>query len=229
MKIGNSGVKLSLPIEKAHRVISPRIAYIVTSIDKIGRINAGAFSNITSVSTEPERLVLGVYKEWDTIKNIRQTREFVVNIPPKKLLEQVWICGDKYAGNPIPRGVNELKIAGLTEMSSERVRPPRIAECYAHIECKVVWIKDVGDHYLILGEIVASSFSKGYLDKDYILNVSKAKPVMEIARNKFTYPQNVIQISRDRVKLRVKKALKKLKVKVPPKLKIYEKQVFSED
>src|SRR5690348_4874947 len=95
--------KVLLPDDKAHRLLAPRIVHIVTTVDKKGRVNASPFSNLTSVSTDPERLVLGVYKKWDTIKNIRATREFVVNVPSIGLLEQVWICGDKYAGNPIPQ------------------------------------------------------------------------------------------------------------------------------
>ncbi|MBI3620393.1 hypothetical protein HY214_04620 [Candidatus Roizmanbacteria bacterium] len=54
--------KIKLPIDKAHRVLAPRIAYIVTSVDKKGRVNAASFSNLASVSTDPERLVLAVYK-----------------------------------------------------------------------------------------------------------------------------------------------------------------------
>lgn len=222
-------MKLQLPLSKAHRVIAPRIAYIVTSIDKKGRVNAGVFSNLTSVSTQPERLVLGVYKEWDTIKNIRQTKEFVVNVPSKDLVEQVWICGDKYAGNPIPRGIDELKIAGLTAIPSEKVKPPIIAECYAHLECKVVWVKDVGNHFLVLGEIVASSFSPEYLDKDFIVNIDKAKPLMEISRNLFTFPMNTFQIDRSKISIKVRTVLKKKNIKIPKKLKIYEQEVISEE
>lgn len=221
--------KSTLPIDKAHRLISPRIGYIVTTIDKKNRVNAASFSNLTSVSTDPERLVLGVYKEWDTIKNIRQTKEFVVNVPSKDLLEEVWICGDKYAGHPIPRGINELKIANLTEIPSEKIKPPRIAECFGHLECKVNWIKDVGDHYLVLGEIVSASFTEGYLDKDFIQIISKTKPLLEIARGFFTYPENVIQVDRKKIKAKVNEALEKMRVKVPEKLKIYEKLRFSEE
>lgn len=220
--------KSKLPISKSHRVIAPRIAYIVTSVDEKGRVNAGVFSNLTSVSTDPERLVLGVYKEWDTIKNIRQTKEFVVNVPSKDLIEQVWICGDKYAGNPIPRGINELRIARLTEIPSEKVKPPRIAECYAHLECKVVWVKDVGNHFLVLGEIIAASFSPEYLNKDFIVNIDKAKPLMEISRGLFTFPVNILQVNRGKVSLKVKTALKKNNIKIPKKLKIYEREVISE-
>ena len=220
--------KSLLPLDKAHRLIAPRIAYIVTTIDKKNRVNAASFSNLTSVSTRPERLVLGVYKEWDTAKNIRQTKEFVVNVPSKDLLEEVWICGDKYTGNPIPRGVNELKIANLTEIPSEKVKPPRIAECFGHIECKVKWIKDIGGRYLVLADIVSSSFTAGYLDKDFIQIISKTKPLFEISRGFFTYPEKVIEVNRKKIKTKVNETLNSMRIKIPKKLKIYEKLKFSE-
>lgn len=221
--------KASMSLEKAHRIISPRIAYIVTTVDKRNRVNAGSFSNLTSVSTDPERLVLAVYNEWDTLKNIFQTKEFVVNVPSKHLVQEVWICGDKYAGNPIPYGVNELKVANLTEIPAEKVKPPRIAECFAHLECKVKWIKNVGDHHLILADIVSASFTKGYFDKEFIQNVEKSKPLFEIGRSFFTYPEKIIQINRKKIKANVKKELEKMKIKVSKKLGLYETWKFSEE
>lgn len=221
--------KVKLPIDKAHRVLAPRIAYIVTSVDKGGRVNAASFSNLTSVSTEPERLVLAVYRAWDTIRNIRATREFVVNVPSKNLLKEVWICGDKYAGNPIPAGIDELKIAGLTEIPSEKVKPPRVAECPMHLECKVVWIKNVGDHYLILGDIVSASYTDGVFDKELIQIIPKTLPLMEISRGFFTSPGKVVSANRKEIRELVSKELEKMKVKVPKKLRIYEKLRWSEE
>lgn len=220
--------KNQLPIDKAHRILAPRIAYIVTSVDKKGRVNAASFSNLTSVSTDPMRLVLAVYKAWDTIKNIRATREFVVNVPSKNLLKEVWTCGDKYAGNPIPRGIDELKVAGLTEIPSEKVKPPRVAECPMHLECKVAWIKNVGDHYLILGDIVSASYTDGVFNKDLIQIIRRTLPLMEISKGFFTSPGEVVEVNRKEIKEKVNKELEKMRVKVPEKLKIYEKLRWSE-
>lgn len=214
--------KVNLPLQFSHRVLAPRIGYIVTTQNKKGQVNAAVFSNLTSVSTDPERIIMGVYKPWDTIKNLRQTKEFVVNLPSKDLLEQVWICGDKHAGNPIPYGVNELEIAGLTTIPSKKVKPPRVSECYAHLECKMLWMKDVGNHYLILGEVVSGSFTKGYLDDNYVIDVDTCLPLMEITWNRFTYPTDVIKTDNSKIKEKVTTTLKKMKKRVSPKLKAYE-------
>lgn len=215
--------KVNLPLLKSHRVLAPRIGYIITTINNEGKVNAAVFSNLTSVSTDPERIVMGVYKPWDTIKNLRQVKEFVVNLPSKDLMEQVWICGDKHAGNPIPYGVDELEIAGLTAIPSEKVKPPRIAECYAHLECKMLWMKDVGDHYLILGEVVCGSFTKGYMDENYVIDIDKCLPLMEISWNRFTYAKEIMRTDNEKIKSKVKKALADRRVKVSKKLREYEK------
>ncbi|MCR4325396.1 MAG: flavin reductase family protein [Patescibacteria group bacterium] len=215
--------KHDLSLDKSHRVLSPRIAYVVTTVDEDGRVNAGVFSNLTSVSTDPERLVLGVYKPWDTIRNIEQTKEFVVNVPSKNLADKVWICGDKYAGNPIPQGIDELQVAGLTEIPSTKVRPPRIAECPAHLECAVVWIKDVGDHCLVLADIVAASYSEGAFDAELMPNVLQTQPLFEIGRGMFTYPKHGIEIDREKAREHVDSWLKKHNVEMPAALKQYGK------
>ena len=152
----------------------------------------------------------------------------MVNVPSQDLVEEVWICGDKYAGNPIPKGTNELTIAGLTAIPAEKVKPPRIKECYGHIECRVNWIKDVGDHFLVLGDIVRASFTNGYLDKAYIVNVVIAKPLMEIAKNLFSYPENVVVVNRSKVKTKVKSELARMKITLSNKLQQYEDVVISE-
>lgn len=218
--------KIVLPLEKAHRILSPRIPYLVTTVDRRGRVNAAPFSNCTSVSTNPERLVLAVYRPWDTFANIRATRAFVVNVPSRHLLREVWMCGDKYAGHPIPRGVNELRIAGLTEIPSEKVRPPRIAECHTHLECRVRWMKDVGNHVLILADIVAASYTKGSFTSDLRQNVRVTQPLFEIGSGFFTSPSRVQRVSREKIKQEVTSALKKLKVRIPKSLKIYEHRRF---
>jgi flavin reductase (DIM6/NTAB) family NADH-FMN oxidoreductase RutF len=229
MRVPSSVYLQNMPLDKAHRALAPRIAYIVTTIDRRGCTNAGVFSNVTSVSTEPERLVMSVYKQWDTIHNLRQVREFVVNVPSRQLVDAVWICGDKYAGNPIPRGVDELEIAGLTTVPAVKVGPPRVVECYAHLECVVSWIRDVGDHYLVLANIVAASCNEGVFNDDLTLDLKHNVPLMELARNEFTSPDGSISIDRAIISSRVDKALAKRGIKLSRELSVYKHSVISEE
>ncbi|MDP3965143.1 MAG: flavin reductase family protein [bacterium] len=220
--------KKTLQLDKSHRLLAPRIAYLVTSIDKGGIVNAAPFSNVTSVSTDPQRLVLSVYKEWDTIRNIQEVGQFVVNVPSKHLLRQIWICGDKYAGHPIPSKVNELEIAGLEAMPSEKVQPPRVKDCFGHLECEVQWIKDVGNHFLVLGDIVAASYTEGCLDENMVQVINKTLPLLEVCRGYFTSPADVVEVDRETIKNEVNGKLAQKGIRVPPEIKKYEKLKISE-
>jgi len=214
--------KTEIPVKKSHRALATRIPYLITTINKNGDVNAAPFSNLTSVSTNPERIVLAVYHEWDTKRNIVETQEFVVNVPSKNLLEQIWICGDKYAGHPIPEGVNELDIAGLKEIPSVVVKPPRVEECYAHLECKVVWTKDVGNHELVLADIVAASATEGIFDENLIPQIGEAQPLLEISSGYFTSPGEIVRVERKEITEKVNKRLKEMKIEISEELRKYK-------
>jgi len=65
-------------------------------------------------------------------QNIDNTKEMVVNFPTASILDKIWITGEKF-----PLGINELKKAVLTQTPSKKVSPPKIKECFAHMECRI--------------------------------------------------------------------------------------------
>jgi len=58
--------------------------------------------------------------------------EFVINLPTKELLEQVWTVGTQSG-----RNVDKFQVTGLTPMPADVVKPPRIAEYPTHVECRI--------------------------------------------------------------------------------------------
>ncbi|EFJ43026.1 hypothetical protein VOLCADRAFT_96769 [Volvox carteri f. nagariensis] len=92
----------------------------------------------------------------DTLRNIEQTREFVVNVISEWFVEAAnHTCGD------YPPGVDEMRLAGLHPMPSTKVRPPRVAESAVHLECRVRDIHIVRDSSgtvttsIVIGQVVA--------------------------------------------------------------------------
>lgn len=128
---------------------------LITTVGKNGSTNAAPHSRSTIASYNPPQIIISVNVKHDTYRNIVETREFVVNIPGVDLIKRIWITQKRF-----PYGVNELEQAGLTEFPAEKVKPPRIKECKAYIECKVAWTKNVGSSCLILGNIEAISARK---------------------------------------------------------------------
>ncbi|MGB9937198.1 MAG: flavin reductase family protein [Methanobacterium sp.] len=158
----------------AYRILAPRPTIIVTTVDKEGNVNAAPFSFTMPVSMDPPLIAFASVKTHHTYKNITETNEFVINIPGEAILKEMWITGEKF-----PQEVNEIEKAGLTQISSKKVMPPKIAECIATIECKVNWIKSAGDHDIIVGECLRVEIQENVL-KDGLLDVEKVKPVLHL-------------------------------------------------
>jgi len=138
--------------------VLPQPITIVTTIDRNGRVNAALKSWVMYCS--PSDIMFGCNTEHDTAKNILETREFVVNIPSRDIFKQTVITAVRY-----PRGVNELEEAGLTAIPSSKVKPPRIEECKAHAECKLMWHKRLeGNAIVFIGRVVALSVDENIFD-----------------------------------------------------------------
>jgi len=95
--------------------------------------NAAPHSWFTVADYNPPQVVISVNTKHDTYRNLVETKEFVVNIPGTDLITEVWINQKHF-----PYGTSELEEAKLTAFPAEKVKPPRIRECKAYIECKVL-------------------------------------------------------------------------------------------
>lgn len=115
--------------------VMPRpIAWIVTQ-DRDGNINAAPFSFFNVMGSAPPTVAVGILADpergfKDTARNILDTGEFVVNLVPERLVRAMNITAID-----APRGIDELRLAGLATEPSVHVRPPRIAESPVGFEC----------------------------------------------------------------------------------------------
>ncbi|MGO8113751.1 flavin reductase family protein [Rhizobium leguminosarum] len=145
--------------------VIPRPIALVTTVDENGRINAAPFSFFNCLSADPPILAIGVENNADmsfkdTGHNIRMTEVFTVNIVSFVIAEAMHVCGAKY-----PRGVDELKEAGLTAMPGEKVASPFIAEAPAAFECKRHVTLELGrSRQIVMGEIVYAHYRDGVVD-----------------------------------------------------------------
>src|ERR1700722_549438 len=104
-------------------LVAPRPIAWITSVDLQGRLNAAPFSAFNYVCLDPPILAVGVANRpgpgvvgKDTAHNIRQTREFVVNVVNEEMAEAMNVCAVDF-----PPGVNELEIAGVETVPSSVV------------------------------------------------------------------------------------------------------------
>jgi len=118
-------------------LVAPRPIGWITTIDSAGQVNLAPFSYFNAVNADPPVVVFAPNEKAkgtpkDTLRNVREVAEFVANLAHTRLKREI-----NESSRVLPHGVNELIEVGLTAAPSRAVRPPRIAECKAAIECKV--------------------------------------------------------------------------------------------
>ena len=145
--------------------IVPRPIAFVSSISAAGIPNLAPFSFFTGVSADPpvicfSPMVRGNGTTKDTLNNIRETKEFVVNIVSEEIAGQMNLCSGEY-----PPEVDEFNVSGLTPLASELVRPFRVAESRVQMECRLNQIVEISTKPLggsmVFGEIVRFHISDG--------------------------------------------------------------------
>lgn len=140
--------------------VMPRPIAWVSTINAAGQTNIAPFSFFNVVCPEPP--VLGfscgprgdnhnnpLRLPKDTLINIRANGEFVINLSPESLFDEMVKSADG-----LPHGQSEFAHAGLQEVPSSVVRPPRVAGTPVAYECKVYDILDVGANAWIMGSVV---------------------------------------------------------------------------
>jgi flavin reductase (DIM6/NTAB) family NADH-FMN oxidoreductase RutF len=134
-------------------LVTPRPIALVTTLNTDGRVNAAPFSFFNLMGANPPICAFapgdrddGTPK--DTARNIRSTHEFVVNLVDESIATAMNECAAS-----LPFGENELTRAGLTATESSLVKPPRIAEAPASLECFEWGTLQIGGNRMVIGLI----------------------------------------------------------------------------
>ncbi len=134
-------------------LVTPRPIALVTTLSPDGKVNAAPFSFFNLLGSAPPILAIapgdradGTPK--DTARNIRLTHEFVVNLVDESIAEAMNQCAAS-----LPYGQSELISAGLHAAPSSLVKPPRILEAPASLECLEWGTLQIGDNRVVIGLI----------------------------------------------------------------------------
>lgn len=153
-------------------IIVPRPIALVSTMDAHGLTNVAPFSFFCGVGSVPPTLLFcpvlragsrGPGARKDTLRNVEETGEFVVNVVSEAIAEATNITAAE-----VPSHVNEFELAGLTPIASLAVKPPRVAESPAQMECKLLQViytsHQPGGGVVVLGEIVRFHVREDLLD-----------------------------------------------------------------
>jgi flavin reductase (DIM6/NTAB) family NADH-FMN oxidoreductase RutF len=178
----------TLPPKDCYRLligsVVPRPIALVTTRDEQGVPNAAPFSFFNCFSHDPPIVALGMELRAegglkDTVRIIRATREFVVNLVSEEIADRMNICAVDF-----PEGMNELTEAGLTAVSSSVVKPPRIKESPVNMECKLIEelrFGEGGKRSIVLGEVLRFHIHDDVLTPRGHIDLAQMKPVGRLA------------------------------------------------
>ena len=151
--------------------VAPRPIAFVSTMDKAGRPNLAPYSFYNAFSSNPPVLVFSSNRRVvdnttkDTLHNILETKECVINVVTYSIVRQMTISSVQFDA-----GVSEFEMAGLTPVPSDKVAPFRVKESPVQMECKVKEVHTLGTHggagHLIVCEVVRMHIDDGILDKN---------------------------------------------------------------
>ena len=149
--------------------IAPRPIAFASTVDENGKPNLAPYSFFNCFSSNPPILVFSSNRRVadnttkDTLHNIRETGEVVINVVNYSIVRQMTVASISF-----PSEVNEFKKSGLTPIPSDLVKPFRVKESPAHLECKVKNIITLGEHggagHLIICDVLRLHIAKEVVD-----------------------------------------------------------------
>ncbi|MDD5291762.1 MAG: flavin reductase family protein [Candidatus Omnitrophica bacterium] len=181
-------MKIEVPKSKASRLVNPGEVILVSSAYK-DKSNIITLAWHMPISKDPALLGIAVAKSHFSYELIKESEEFIINIPGFDILKEVIFCGSTTG-----RKADKFKESNLSAAKAERlIKTPVIKECLGHIECSLSDVKDIGDHGLFIGEVIYAAAEKDLFGEAW--HIDKAKLIFHFGGALFTTNAEKIDIS----------------------------------
>jgi flavin reductase (DIM6/NTAB) family NADH-FMN oxidoreductase RutF len=186
--------------------MGPLPVAFISTVGPDGTYNAAPFSFTAPVCSKPTILCVSIGlragQKKDTLINIESARDFVVNCVDESMISQVIQASADY-----PRGVDEIKVTGLTAVKSDRVKSPRVSEAKVSLECKLVQKLELIEEYkegpglraIIFGEVVLAHIKEevwagGKIDPNRLRTIGR------VGANLYSKPGEIFELRHSGVK-----------------------------
>lgn len=153
---------------------------LVTTISRQGRVDVAPKTQCTRIGGT-NYIGLGCEPGDHTMQNVAATGEFVVNYPGPEIARQSGQAGMKFDEST----PDEVAACGLTTTAAKLVRPPLVAECRAHLECRLVDIRQYGNGAFVVGEVLAAAVEEEALADQGISALGMAPLLVYVYPNHF--------------------------------------------
>lgn len=200
-----------IPFQERYKLligsIVPRPIGFVSTISPKGIYNLAPFSFFNGVCSEPMTVLFcpairgSDGQEKDTLKNIKATKEFVINIVSEEIAEKMNQCSAEY-----PYEVDEFKESGLVPSSASVVKSPLVKEAKINMECKLSHLIEIGNKpgggTVVIGEVVYFHAREDVYQNGKII-LSKLKPVGRLGGIKYCRVTDHFSLPRPALKIPV--------------------------
>lgn len=203
-------------------IIAPRPIAFASTIDIEGNVNLTPFSFFNIFSSNPPIVIFSPARRVrdgstkHSLENVYDVGEVVINVVNYAIVQQASLASTEY-----PRGVNEFVKAGLTQVPSVMVKPPRVKESPAALECKVKQIISLGEEggagNLVICEVLLVHIKEEILNAEQKVDPNKLDAVARMGENwycrakgeaLFQVPKPILKlgIGIDRIPERIRKS-----------------------
>ena len=171
-------------------VVVPRPIAWVSSRSRTGVDNLAPHSFFTVACVDPPVVQFTSVGRKDSLRNVEDTREFVVNLASRSLFEQINATGTNF-----PADVSEFDAVGLQRELSLRVAAPRVARSPVALECVLHATLSFGDSTLVFGRVVHAAVDEAML-RDGHPDIELLQPLSRLGRDQWGEVGPVHEISR---------------------------------
>ncbi|MFC9769881.1 MULTISPECIES: flavin reductase family protein [unclassified Pseudarthrobacter] len=175
-------------------VVVPRPIAWVSTTSAEGVDNLAPHSFYTIASVDPPIVQFTSVGEKDSLRNIQARGEFVVNLTPASLLEEVNATGTDFHA-----ATSEYDAVGLSRESSTLVSPPRVRDSPVALECRLHSTLELGNCTLVFGRVIHAVVSTSVLDGDHP-QIDLLEPLCRLGGNEWGTLGPVQEIRRIRAK-----------------------------
>lgn len=180
--------------------IVPRPIAFVSTVSKEGVRNLAPFSFFMGVCADPPIVAFsttlkpGGDRKKDTLRNVEDTGEFVVNVVTESIAEAMNACSGEY-----PPDVDEFAVSGLTPVASDLVRAPRVKESPVNMECRLHQVIRVGGEILgaslVLGQVVRFHLDDS-IGEDFKVDPDKLRAIGRMGGMGYTRTRDRFELMR---------------------------------
>jgi flavin reductase (DIM6/NTAB) family NADH-FMN oxidoreductase RutF len=188
--------------------IAPRPICLASTIDKAGQVNLSPFSYFNLFSMNPPICIFSPSRRVrdnttkHTLENLKEVPECVINIVNYAMVGQVSLSSCEYS-----KDVNEFTKAGFTQIPSDLVTPPRVAESPIQLECTVAQIIALGEKAgagnLVLAEIKRIHIAESVLNANNKIDQAKLDLVARLGGDWYARinEQNLFEVTKPNTQL----------------------------